>query len=176
MGYSTLMRYGRFAILLLVQLIILNHLHLFGYATPLLIGYMIICLETGISRMSLLFWGFSIGLIYDIFSNTVGVAASSCTLLAMVQPYLVKLYMPRDINESFKPSIQTLGIQKYSWYVLSTMGTLHFVFYLLQAFTMADFWLTIGAMFGGTILSSVLVICIEFMLHYLKNDDDKVKV
>lgn len=176
MGYSTLMRLARFAVLLIVQLVILNHLHLFGYATPLLIGYMIICFETGTSRMSLLLWGFAIGIIYNIFSNTIGIAASSCTLLAMIQPYLVKLYMPRDINESFKPTIQTLGIQKYTWYVLSMMGVLHFVFYFLQAFTMADIWLTIGAMFGGTLLSSILVVCVEFILHYLNNEDEKVKI
>lgn len=172
MEYTTLLRFVRFAVLLVIQLLVLNNMHLFGYATPLLIGYMMICFETGTKRIISLLWGFAIGLLFDIFSNTVGIGAASCTLLAMVQPYVLKLFMPRDVNESFRPTIQTLTIQKYVSYVLTCMGILHFCFYLLQAFTMANIWLTIGAMFGGTILASLIVVCIEFIIHNKKDDND----
>lgn len=174
MGYSTLLRIARMAILLIVQLAILNQLHLFGYATPLLIGYMIICFDTNTSRLTALLWGFAIGIIFDIFSNTVGIGAASCTLLAFVQPYLLKLFMPRDVIDQFKPTIQTLSLQKYIFYTLSCMGVLHFCFYLLQAFTMAGLWLTIGAMVGGTLLASLLVVCVEFIIHTKKDDNEVI--
>lgn len=153
------------ALLLLAQLLILNHFHLFGYATPLIIGYMIICFETGVSRMSLLFWGFAMGLIYDIFSNTMGMGAASCTLLAMMKPYLLKLFMPRDVVESFKPTIQSMSLSRYIWYTLSCMGLLHFTFYFLEAFTLSDLLLTIGAMTGGTVLATLISIGIEYIVH-----------
>ena len=174
MGYPTLLRIARMAILLIVQLAILNQLHLFGYATPLLIGYMIICFDTNTSHIAALLWGFAIGIIFDMFTNTVGIGAASLTILAMVQPYLLKLFMPRDVNEQFKPTIQTLSLQKYTFYTLSCMGVLHFCFYLLQAFTMSELWLTIGAMIGGTLLASLFVVCIEFIIHNKKDDNEAI--
>ena len=120
-------------LLLVVQLLVLNHLHLFGYATPLIIGYMIICFETGVSRMSL--------------------------------PYILKFFMPRDIVESFKPTIQNMGLARYIWYSLSCMGLLHFSFYFLEAFSLKDLLLTIGAMIGGSVLATLISVCVEYIVH-----------
>ena len=153
------------ALLLIVQLLILNHLHLFGYATPLIIGYMIICMETGVSRMAHLWWGFSMGLIFDIFSNTMGMGAASLTLLAMMKPYMLKLFMPRDIVESFKPTIQNMSLSRYIWYTLSCMALLHGCFYFLEAFTLSDLLLTIGAIIGGTVIATTISVCIEYIVH-----------
>lgn len=152
-------------LLLAVQLLILNHLHLFGYATPLIIGYMIICMETGVSRMSHLWWGFSMGMLFDIFSNTMGMGAASLTLVAMMKPYVLKLFMPRDIVESFKPTIENLGLSRYIWYTMSCMAMLHCCFYFLEAFTLSDLLLTIGAMIGGTLLATTISVCIEYIVH-----------
>lgn len=165
MRRDTYIRFGRMVLLLVVQLLILNHLHLFGYATPLIIGYMIICCETGLSRMALLWWGFGIGMLYDIFSNTMGMAAASCTLLAMVKPSILKMFMPRDFVGSFKPTIQNMGLSRYIWYSLSCMGLLHFTFYFLEAFSLEDLLLTIGAMFGGTVLATLISVCVEYIVH-----------
>ncbi len=153
------------ALLLLVQIMMLNHMHLFGYATPLIMGYMIICMETGVSRISHLWWGFIMGLIYDIFSNTMGMGAASMTLLAMMKPYILKLYMPRDIVESFKPTIQSMTLSRYTWYTLSCMALMHCTFYFLEAFTLSDLLLTIGAMTGGTLLATLFSVCIEYIVH-----------
>ena len=151
--------------LLIVQLLILNHLHLFGYATPLVMGYMIICMETGVSRMSHLWWGFIMGLIYDVFSNTIGMGAASMTLLAMMKPYLLKLFMPRDIVESFKPTIQSMSLSRYTWYTLACMALLHCSFYFLEAFTLSHLLLTLGAMIGGTVLATLISVCTEYIVH-----------
>jgi len=165
MNHKNYIRIGRMLLLLTIQLLILNHLHLFGYATPLIIGYMIICFESTVSRESLLVWGFVMGLIYDVFSNTMGMAAASCTLLAMMKPYLLKFFMPRDVVESFKPHIATMGLSRYIWYSLSCMALLHFSFYFLEAFSLEDLMLTIGAMIGGTLLATLIVVCVEYIVH-----------
>ncbi len=160
------------ALLLLVQLLLLNHLHLFGYATPLIIGYMIICLESGMSRMSQLWWGFTMGFIYDLFSNTMGMGTASMTLLAMVKPYLLKLFMPRDVVDSFKPTIQSMNLSNYIWYTLTCMGLLHMSFYFLDAFTLSDLVLTIGAMIGGTLMASLISICTEYIVRNRPKERD----
>lgn len=175
MGSKFTTRLGRMALLLFIQLLILNHIHLFGYATPLAIGYMIICFESGASRMSLLWWGFVLGLIYDLFSNTVGIGMFSCTLLAMVKPYLLKSFIPRDVVDSFKPTIRNLTLSRYIWYSGSCMAVLHFSFYFLEAFTVNNIGLTILAMVIGTVLATLLAVCIEYMVHSKELDRDTTK-
>ena len=64
-----LSRLLRLILLLLFQVMVFNHIHLFGYITPLVIGYMVVCMHRNTSRTEILIWGFVIGLIFDMFSN-----------------------------------------------------------------------------------------------------------
>ena len=72
MSRSIIHRFWRMVLLLLLQLIILNHVHVFTYATPVVIAYLTMNFQRGASRVGLLLWGFAIGLLYDVFSNTFG--------------------------------------------------------------------------------------------------------
>ena len=69
-------------LLVLLQVLMLNRINLFGYVTPILYIMMILKLDSGMSRGSILLWGFFIGLSVDIFSNTLGMHAAAATLLA----------------------------------------------------------------------------------------------
>ena len=85
-----------FVVLCLVQVLVLNHVHVFHYATPLLFIYFIMKFPIGYERWALLLWGFFMGLIIDIFTNIPGVTAASLTIMSFVQPYLLQLFIPKD--------------------------------------------------------------------------------
>ena len=70
-----LTRLFRLFILLLFQVLVFNNIHLLGYITPLVIGYMVVCMHRNASRIAVLVWGFVIGLLFDTFSNTAGMGA-----------------------------------------------------------------------------------------------------
>ena len=142
-----LSRLLRLILLLLFQVMVFNHIHLFGYITPLVIGYMVVCMHRNTSRTEILIWGFVIGLIFDMFSNTAGMAAGSCTLIAMT------------------PSFHTLGFWNYIFYVLLLMLVLHGLFYLLDAFTLANFLLTLISIIGSTVLSTLIIVIMEFLIR-----------
>ena len=80
-------------IAVLAQSLILNKINLFGYATPYVYIFFILTLNAGLSRNSLLLWGFFIGFFIDIFSNTPGINAASSTFIAFIQPPLVRLFV-----------------------------------------------------------------------------------
>ena len=61
-----------FIVLLLVQVLVFNHIHLFGYATPLLYVYFVLSARRGFPKWALLLWAFLLGLSVDVFSNTPG--------------------------------------------------------------------------------------------------------
>lgn len=80
MNVDTLKKTLWLLVLTLVQVLILNHVHLFGFATPLLYIYFIILFQRNYPRWALLLWGFALGLLVDIFSNSTGVNCATLTL------------------------------------------------------------------------------------------------
>ena len=165
MSSTFVTRLARFLILLFFQVLILNQVHLLGYITPLLIGYMVVCFRSGTSRIGMLLWGFSMGLAFDIFSNTAGMGASAMTLIAMIQPSLLTLFAPRDATEDFTPTFRTLGFWTYLLYVFILMFVLHSVFYLLDAFTLVNWQLTFLSIGGSTFMATFITIFIELLVH-----------
>ena len=99
MNIDFLKRLLLFIVLLLVQVLVLNHIHLFDYATPLLYIYFVISFNRNYPKWTILVWSFLLGLSIDIFANTPGVAASSMTLLGLLQPYVLELR--RDTAASY---------------------------------------------------------------------------
>nr|MBP9638025.1 rod shape-determining protein MreD [Bacteroidaceae bacterium] len=79
-----LKKIGLLLILISIQVLVLNQIHIFGYATPIIYIYVLLKLPPEISRNGLLLWGFSSGLIIDLFSNKPGMHADACTVLVLL--------------------------------------------------------------------------------------------
>jgi rod shape-determining protein MreD len=79
---TLLQRIEWFVALVLLQVLVLNRVHIQGYATPFLFIYFLFLLDSGTKRNTLLGWGFALGLAVDIFGNTPGMNAAAATLLA----------------------------------------------------------------------------------------------
>ena len=71
-------RMGWFVGLVLLQVLILNNVHIAGYATPFLYVYFILKFASGTSRNELMLWAFFLGLAIDIFSNTPDECGGNC--------------------------------------------------------------------------------------------------
>ena len=70
--------------MVLLQVLILNNVHIAGYATPFLYIYLILKFESDVPRNVLMLWAFFLGLSVDIFSDTPGMNASATVLLAFL--------------------------------------------------------------------------------------------
>lgn len=171
MNSVVLIRLGRFSLLLLLQVLVFNNIHLLDYITPLVIGYMVVCFHRGTSRVETLIWGFAIGLLFDMFSNTAGMGAAACTLIAMIQPTLLERLSPHDSEDGLIPSFSTLGFWNYTFYVFLLMLILHGCFYLLDAFTLVDWQLTLISIGGGSVFATLIIICIELIVHARKDPE-----
>ena len=102
-------RLGWFVVLCVAQVLILNHIHLFDLAIPLLYVYFTITFHRGTPKWMILLWSFALGLAIDVFSNTPGLASGSMTLIAVVQPYLLELFVPRDSADGLLSGVLCLG-------------------------------------------------------------------
>lgn len=155
----------RLIILLFIQIVIMNNIHLLGCITPLPIAYMLVCFRNDTSRMVLLLYGFATGLLYDVFSNTSGMASFSLTLLAMMQPAIMRLFAPRDIDPLFTPTVVSMRFWPYISYVFACMLVAHASFYLLDAFTLRNLQLTLIAIAGSSVLATCFCVIYDLIIR-----------
>ena len=150
-----------FALLCLAQALVLNRIHLFSFATPLLYVYMVLLFRRNYPHWGVLIWCFFMGLVVDSFSNTPGLATASMTFLGFIQPSLLKLFVPRDAPEDLQPSMKTLGVASFSYYTVILVALYMLLFYTLEAFNFFNWQQWLATVFGSMALTIVLILAIE---------------
>ena len=161
MNIDFLKRLLWFAVLTVAQVFVLNHIHLFAVATPLLYIYFILLFPRNYPQWAMLIWAFLMGLTIDTFSNTPGVASASLTLIAALQPYVLQLFIPRDSSDNFQAGMDTLSIPQYTWYVAILTLIYSVVFFSLEMFSffnVLEWLLYIG---GSSLLTLILILVVE---------------
>lgn len=147
--------------LVLLQVLVLNHVHVLGYATPFLYIYFILKFNTGTSRNELMLWAFFLGLAVDIFSDTPGMNAAATVLLAFARPAILRLFSPRDLNEDLEPSFKSLGITPFVKYVIA--GVLLHVTALLviESFSFFSLPVLLLKIISSALLTTLCILAIE---------------
>ena len=124
-----------FVVLVLVQVLVLNHIHILGYATPFFYIYLIVKMEYRIPRYLILLIGFLLGLTIDMFTNTLGINASATVFLAFLQPFFLKMFAPRDVEDDLIPERKQIGTWSFCKYVVLCVCVHHSVLLMLEYFT-----------------------------------------
>ncbi len=150
-----------FAIMTIAQVLVFNHIHLFGCAVPLLYVYFILRFNRYYPRWATLLWAFLLGLSVDMFSNTPGLAAASMTLVALLQPYMMSVFIAHDNKDDVKPTLRSLGPGKYVTYALICVFTFCLTFFTLEAFSFFNWLQWIANILGSTALTLALIIVLE---------------
>jgi len=153
-------RVGGFVVLVLLQVLVLNHIHLFGYATPFLYIYLILKMNTDASRSGMLLWAFALGLTIDVFTNTPGMNAMATVFLAFVRPYIANAFLPRDAVEGLEPSFRTLGFANFTKYVTLCVVIHHSLLLMVEYFTFVGIGQTLLRIACCSLLTILLVLAI----------------
>jgi hypothetical protein len=152
------------ALFLMLQVLVFNHVQILGYATPLICIYVILLFPLNTPRWQILLWGFTLGLLDDIFSNTPGMNAASLTLVAMLQPILLKIFGTKDFVEnedSPEPSGKTMNWSHFMRYVAVAVFINQVSFYLLEAFSFFNPMELAINIASGTVMSFLIILAIE---------------
>lgn len=147
--------------LVLLQVLFLNRICLFGYVTPLFYIWMIMRFDSAMKRSGILLWAFFLGLIIDMFSGTPGLNAASATLLAMLQPGIVKLFVPLDRHDVLVPCSATMGGRPFAGYLLLMTTIHHTVYFILRSIPLGDWTVLVLKIVFSTLLTFVLMLVTE---------------
>ena len=150
-------------LLVITQVLILNHVQIAGYATPYIYIYYILVLNSDTSRNSLLMQAFGIGLLVDIFSNTPGMNAAAATLMAFTRQTVLHTQMSRDISDEFEPNIRNLGFSHFLRYTLYETIVFITALQALSAFSVfrgKELFLRIVT---DVIITTFIIVCVDVL-------------
>lgn len=102
------------------QAVIFNNLAIYGLALPLVFIYVLITLPVTVGANLAMTIGFLSGLAVDVFSDTPGLNALCCTVLAFVRRPVLHLYLPLDDEIGPSPlGFRSLGAETFLKYMLT---------------------------------------------------------
>jgi rod shape-determining protein MreD len=162
MNSSLLVNIVRFILLLAVQIIIFNNMNFLGFIMPLPYMLFIILYPVNSNRAALLLSSFLLGLTMDLFSNSGGIHATACLILAYYRPYLFKFAFGVSYEYQTIKLNDTLTPERFSFIFLAVVLH-HFTLFILEAFQVS-FILDILI---RTLLSTVFTIISCIIIIYL---------
>ena len=160
-------------VFILLQVLVMNNIHLFGIVISFIYIYIILKLPVNISRTSIILISFFTGLIIDIFSNTFGMHAAACTLAGFVRtPLLDRFVDVRDLTEGSIPSVKLFGFIKFVRYAVLIILIHHIALFVIESFSFFQPLLMITRLFTSILFTLLLIFILEALnLSLLKSGE-----
>lgn len=140
--------------LLFVQVLVLNQVAMFGYATPLLFVYFIVKLPLTLHRNWVLLLAFVYGMVLDAFTQSYGLQTSALVTVAFLRPYVATLFISKEETTDSLPSAKTLGQAKFYKYTSVLVLLNHFWVSMLNYWE----WQEAARLTGHALLSSLVTV------------------
>ena len=162
MNSALLVNISRFVLLLAIQVIIFNNMNFLGYISPFPYILFIILYPVNGNKSGLIASSFLLGITLDLFSNSGGIHATACLVLAYLRPSLFKFafglsyeYQTIRLNDVVTP-------QRFTFIFLSVIIH-HFTLFILEAFQLSYILDTLIT----TVLSTTFTIILCIIIIYL---------
>ena len=154
----------RYFFLVAFQVLILNHINLGGYINPYFYVYFILLLPFQTPKWMLLLLAFALGWSIDIFTNTVGLNAAACVLMAFARPFVITAISsgPESLIGD-TPSLRDQGVKWFLYYAVILVVVHHTALFYLEIFRFTEFFRT----FVRVLLSSAFTLLLVFISEYL---------
>lgn len=162
---------GRFAVLLLLQVLIVKNINLGRYFIFFPYVLFILLLPFNTSRPLVLLVAFVYGLCIDLFYDTQGMHASACVFMGLARGFVLKLLAPREgYDESNKPTLAYMGAAWFTSYALSLIFLHHLLLFYLEAFSFYEFFRTFLRAICSTIATFAFVYMLQFLFYRSNNE------
>ena len=156
----------RFVLLMLVQVFVLDNIHLHQMLTPYLYFLFILWLPFKLQRSWVMLLAFLLGLTLDSFRHQPGFHAAACVMLAYFRPFLINILIPKEVSETNyeEPSFASMGgLLPYLIYV----GVLSFMhnawLFLLEAWQFGNIWYFLVKTALTTVITILLILITELI-------------
>jgi len=149
----------RFALLVLVQVLVFNRLNFFGFINPMVYILFLYWYPIKQNRGAFIGLSFLLGLSIDFFSDTMAINAASTTTIAYMRPAIMRFVFGVNYEfQSFKLGNAT-RVQQFTFLTLLIVVH-HLVFFTLEIFSFSNVLLIVKKVVS--ISAATLVLCLLF--------------
>lgn len=164
---SSLIKYFiRFALFILVQVFVLDRIHLHQMVTPYIYFLFLIWLPFNMGRTQQMLIAFLLGFTLDSFHHQPGFHSAASVLIAYVRPFLINILIPQegaDTNYN-EPSFTSMGgILPYMVFISVLTFIHHAWLFFLEAWQFGNIWYFLVKTLLSTVLSLLLIIITELL-------------
>lgn len=151
-----------FLLLLALQVLVFNHIHIAGYATPMPYFYLLLILPNHTARWVYVALGFLLGLTVDVFSSTIGEATATTTFIGLITPPVLNLFTPADQrDDEFAPSVRTMKWGTFLRYATLITLVHTTLFFCLENFSFFHPLTLLLNIVGSTLLTLIFIAATE---------------
>jgi rod shape-determining protein MreD len=149
----------RFIGLVLLQVLVLNHLNLFGYLNPLVYIVWVFLFPISKNKSTLLIGSFLIGLSVDFFSDSGGIHAAATLFIAFIRLSVLQAVLRKSDFDYLLFNLRATSFSKAFIFISILTVIHHFIVFSLEYFSFISFATTIS----NTLLTSILTIFISIL-------------
>jgi len=167
MNNNLILYLGRFVILALVQVFILNHINFLGYLNPYIYIIFILLAPITIHKSLFLVLSFVLGLTIDLFGDSGGVHAAACLIVTYTRPVVLRFVF--GLSYEFQTvKLSNVGFGERLAYVTLLVFIHHIALFSLETFNFSHIVLIAKkTLFSG--LFSIVVIMLILVLFRRKD-------
>ena len=145
----------RFVVLILVQVLVFNRIEISNFLSPMIIVYFLIAMPFNTHKSLLLIASFLMGIIIDMFMNTMGILSFTFVLIAYFRPLILQIIQPRDgYALGDLPKAKDLGWLWFIKYSTILIVFFHLVYFIIIGFSQDNLLI----MLWKTIISSAFTL------------------
>jgi len=157
---------GRFIVLVLLQVLLIDNIQISGYIHPFFYVIFILLLPFETPGWVVLVSAFFLGLSVDLFEHTPGLHASATVFMGFLRPGVLKMIAPRNGYEPQTfPRVTYYGFSWFLQYSMILVFAHHLFLFFVEVFTFTDFFGTLLRVILSTLFSLILIVLSQFLIY-----------
>jgi rod shape-determining protein MreD len=142
----------RYVLVMMLQVLLFDQLQLFGVCHPYIYILCLLMMPITLSHSADMLIGAGVGLVMDVFCNSLGIHMASCILLMFIRPYLLGAIVSDKDRLNEQICLRALGIEALIKYVVILVVIHHLTVFMLAAWS----WAHIGFVLMETLVSGLI--------------------
>ena len=155
---------GRYIVVMLLQVLLFDQLQLLGVCHPYIYILCLLMMPITLPHSADMIIGAVIGLIMDVFCNSLGIHTAACILLMFIRPYLIGAIVNDKDRLNEQISLHAIGMEAMIKYVVILVLVHHVTVFALGAWS----WHHVGFVILETLVSSAVTILVIMGYNVLR--------
>lgn len=151
---------ARFILLVLVQVLVFNHLNFFGYINPLVYVLFFYWYPIRENRAIFIILGFLLGLVIDIFSDTLALHALVSATLAYIRPVIMRFCFGANFDFQGFTFKNSTRLQRVTFLFL-LIFIQHVIFFSLEILSFSHILLILQKILFTSLFTFVLCVLLS---------------